>query len=321
MTEQPTNPEPLEPVAAVNPVPESVNPVPESVTPVPEFVTPVPEFVTPVPEFVTPVPEFVTPVPEPEPAKKPVRRGRIAAIAGSVLLVGAVIGGAGYTVVTVQDADRDAGAPVWKFPKAAKEDAKKTKAASELAAMLVPYEADGWSRGPDIAEFGSDAALSGGEAAALRKESISDLPRSQRRRLEKQIDKQHTKGMVMRSYLSTANASDSSAYAERAFTVSIELMQMEDKTAVRNMSTFQNEFFDALSIFRSGPKIEGHKNAKCFLPPKDKEEKLDMMICSAYEGDVLVSVTAEAAKPLNTKGVAALLREQLDRIVEPGEAV
>ncbi|WP_406170905.1 hypothetical protein [Streptomyces sp. NBC_00996] len=253
--------------------------------------------------------------------KKPVRRGRIAAIAGSVLLVGAVIGGAGYTVVTVQDADRDAGAPVWKLPKAAKEDAKKAKAASGLAAMLVPYEADGWSRGPDIAEFGSDAALSGGEAAALRKESISDLPRSQRRRLEREIDKQHTKGMVMRSYLSTSNASDSTLYAERAFTVSVELMQMEDKTAVRNMSTFQNEFFDALSIFRSGPKIEGHKNAKCFLPPKDKEEKLDMMICSAYEGNVLVSVTAEAAKPLNTKGVAALLREQLDRIVEPGEAV
>ncbi|MFF4354208.1 hypothetical protein [Streptomyces sp. NPDC001530] len=266
----------------------------------------------------------VTPEPAPEAApetKKPGRRGRIAAVAASVLLVGAVIGGTGYTVVTVQDADRDAGAPVWKFPKAAKQDAKKAKAASGLAAMLVPYETDGWSRGPDIAEFGSDAALSGGEAAALRKESIRDLPRSQRRRLEKQIDKQHTKGMVMRSYLSTANAGDSPVYAERAFTVSVELMQMEDKRAVRNMSTFQNEFLDALSIFRKGPKIEGHKNAECFLPPKDADDEIDVMYCSAYEGDVLVSVTAEAAKPLNTKGVAALLREQLDRIVEPGEAV
>ncbi|MFC7267096.1 hypothetical protein [Streptomyces lutosisoli] len=297
MTEQPTTPEPVQPEDAVNSVPESVTPVPEAGTPAPE------------------------PAPEAAPAKKSVRRGRIAAIAGSVLLVGAVIGGTGYTVVTVQDADRDAGAPVWKFPKAVKKDAKTAKAASGLAAMLVPYETDGWSRGPDIAEFGSDAALSGGEAAALRKESISDLPRTQRRRIEKQIDKQHTKGMVMRSYLSTANASDSPVYAERAFTVSIELMQMEDKTAIKNMSTFQNELFDTLDIFRAGPKIKGHKNAKCFLPPKDKTEKLDMMVCSAYEGDVLVSVTAEAAKPLNTKGVASLLREQLDRIVEPGEAV
>ncbi|GGN60470.1 hypothetical protein GCM10011579_025680 [Streptomyces albiflavescens] len=316
-TEQSTTPEPVEPTQpaqAAQPT-QTAQPA-QAVEPIPAV-----EPVQPV-DSLEPVDSAPESASDAAP-KKRVRRGRIAAIAGSVLLVGAVIGGAGYTVVTVQDADRDAGAPVWKFPKATKEDAKKAKATSGLAAMLVPYEGEGegWSRGPDIAEFGSDAALSGGEAAALRKESISDLPRSQRRRLEKEIDKQHTKGMVMRSYLSTANASDSTAYAERAFTVSIELMQMEDKTAVRNMSTFQNEFFDALSIFRSGPKIEGHKNAKCFLPPKDKEEKLDMMVCSAYEGDVLVSVTAEAAKPLNTKGVASLLREQLDRITEPGEAV
>ncbi|MFJ6832907.1 hypothetical protein [Streptomyces sp. NPDC091209] len=255
-----------------------------------------------------------------EPRKKRVRRGRVAAVAGAVLLVGAVIAGGACTVVTVQDADRDAGAPTWTFPKADKQETRTAKAASSLAAVLVPYD-DSWSRGPDIAEFGSDAALSGGEATALRKESIRGLPRSQRRQIEKQIDKQHTKGMAMRSYLSTSNASDSTLYAAHAFTVSIELIQMEDKAAIRDRSTFQNELFDALKIFRAGPKIEGHKNAKCFLPPKDKKEKLDMMICSAYQGDVQVSLTASAAKPMNTKGVAQLLREQLDRIQEPGESV
>ncbi|MFD9461312.1 hypothetical protein [Streptomyces sp. NPDC060027] len=256
----------------------------------------------------------------PTPRKKPIRRGRIAAVAGAVLLVGAVVAGSAYTVVTVQDADRDAGAPVWKLPRGEKHEVKESKGASSLAAVLVPYD-DSWSRGPDIAEFGSDAALSGGEATALRKESIRDLPRSQRRQIEKQIDKQHTKGMAMRSYLSTSNASDSTLYADTAFTVSIELVQMEDKAAIRNRSEFQNEFLNAFKIFRAGPKIEGHKNAKCFLPPKDKKEKLDMMICSGYQGDVLVSATAYAAKPLNAKGVAQLFREQLDRIEEPGEAV
>jgi hypothetical protein len=253
--------------------------------------------------------------------KKPVRRGRIAAVAGSVLLVAAVVGGAGYTVVTVQNADRDAGAPTWKFPKAAKDDATTAKAASGLAATLVPYGTDGWTQGPDIAEFGSDASLSGAEAAALRKESLRDLPRSQRRELEKQIDKQHTKGMAMRSYLNTSSPSGRTVYADSAFTVSIVLAQIEDKAAVRNLSTFQNEFFDALKIFRKGPKIEGHKNAECFLPPKNSEEKLDVMVCSAYQGDVVVSATAYGVKPLDTKGVAMLLREQLDRIAEPGEAV
>ncbi|MFF1451768.1 hypothetical protein ACFVYF_27055 [Streptomyces sp. NPDC058274] len=253
--------------------------------------------------------------PRPEAApRKPVRRGRVVAIAGSVLLAAAVIGGAGYTVVTVDGADRDAGAPVWRFPEAAKDDGDKAESASGLSGVLVPYDKDGWTRGPDIAEFGSDASLSGRQATALRKESLSDLPRSQRLQLEKQIDKQHIKGMAMRSYLTTSYRGDSS-------TVSFVLSQMEDKAAVRGMSSFQNEFFDALKIFRKGPKIEGHKNAECFLPPKDADEKLDAMVCSAYEGDVLVSATAYGTKPLDTKRVAQLLREQLDRISEPGEAV
>ncbi|MFD4524936.1 hypothetical protein ACFWP7_13640 [Streptomyces sp. NPDC058470] len=258
---------------------------------------------------------------ESAPAKKPVRRGRIAAIAGSVLLAGAVVGGAGYTVVTVQDADRDAGAPTWKFPKAAKDDARAAKAASGLAAMLVPYDDVSWSRGPDIAEFGADVSLSGGQATALRKESLRDLPRSQRRELEKQIDKEPTKGMVMRSYLNAESATDSVLAGDSAYTVSIVLAQMEDQATVRDMSTFQNEFLDALDIFRKGPEIEGHKNAQCFLPPKEADDELDMMVCSAYEGDVLVSATAYGVKPLDTKGVAVLLRTQLDRITEPGEAV
>ncbi|MGW3154684.1 hypothetical protein [Streptomyces sp. NPDC001089] len=263
-----------------------------------------------------------TDVPDvPAVVKKPLRRGRVAAVAGSVLLVAAVVGGAGYTVVTVQDADRDPGAPSWTFPVPAPDGAKKAKASSGLAAMLVPFGTEGWSRGPDIGEFGSDASLSGAEATALRKEALRDLPRSQRRNLEKQIDKQHTKGIAMRSYLSTSSGFNSTLYADSTFTVSIELAQIEDKAAVKGISTFQNEFFGALKIFRKGPAIKDHKNAKCFLPPKDKDEKLDMMVCSAYEGDVLVSATASAVKPLDTKGVAMLLREQLDRITEPGEAV
>ncbi|MEW2163314.1 hypothetical protein AB0912_09965 [Streptomyces sp. NPDC007084] len=250
------------------------------------------------------------------PGGKPGRRGRVAAVAGALLLVGAVVAGGAWTVVSVQDADRDAGAPVWKFPKTAKADAGKPKPASPLAAMLVPY-GDDYAQGPDMTRFGSDTALSGGAATALRKESVRGLPRSQRLQIEKQIDKQHTKGMAMRSYLYNGSTRGN----DGTFTVSVQLAQIEDRRAVRNMSTFQNGVLDALEIFRSGPRIEGHKNAKCFLPPKDKKQKLDMMICSAYQGDVLVEAVAYAARPMNTKGVAKLLREQLDRIQEPGEAV
>jgi hypothetical protein len=256
----------------------------------------------------------------PEPPGKRIRRGRLAAVAGSVLLAGAVVAGVGYTVVTVDGADRDAGAPVWKFPKA-KAEAEETKAAARkgLAGVLVPYGGtDGWSRGPDLGAYGSDVQLDGARATALQKESLSDLPRSQRKRLEEKIDKLRIQGMAMRSYYTH----EARAYNnEDIAAVSIRLAQMDSKAAVRNISTFQNEFLDALDVFRKGPEIKGHKNARCFLPPKDADEDLDSMFCSAYVGDILVTAAADGVKPLDSKEVALLLRTQLDRIAEPGEAV
>ncbi|MFF4031885.1 hypothetical protein ACFYZ2_19445 [Streptomyces sviceus] len=255
----------------------------------------------------------------PAPAEKPVRRGRIAAVIGSAVLAVAVVAGVGYTVITVNGADRDAGAPVWTFPKGGA-DKEKAAAAKGLASMLVPYGADGWSRGPDIGEYGYDAQLSGAEATALRKESLTGLPRSQRKALEKQIDKQRLRGIAMRSYLSTDELS--SVYTDKASTVTIELAQLDNKAAVRGITEYQNEFLDALGdVLREGPRIEGHKDARCFLLPTNKDEKLDSMYCGAQQGNVLVALTADSPKPMQQTGIAMLLREQLDRIAEPGESV
>jgi hypothetical protein len=255
------------------------------------------------------------------PVRRRVRPGRVAAVVGSLLLAASVVAGTGFTFVTVKDADRDAGAPVWKLPKAEKAE-KGTTTVSGLAGMLVPY-GDEWTRGPDIGEYGSDASLSGGEAAALRKESLSDLPRSERRQLARQIDKQDIRGMAMRSYLGTGGSygsEDNFTVSEDAFTVSIELVRM-DRGAARERAAFQKDFIEILDVFRKGPKIKGHKNAHCFLPPKEAEMEIDAMFCMAVQGDVLVTVDAYGMKPLHTKGVAQLVREQLDRIAEPGEAV
>nr|WP_203615866.1 hypothetical protein [Streptomyces sp. SID13726] len=234
-------------------------------------------------------------------------------------MAGAVVAGVGFTVVTVNGADRDAGAPVWKFPEA-RTDKAKAAPAKGLSAMLVPYGADGWSRGPDIGEYGYDAQLSGAQATALRKESLSGLPRTQRKALEKRIDKQRLTGVAMRSYVSTEELS--SVYTDQASTVTIELTQLDNKAAVRGITEFQDEFFDALGdVLREGPRVEGHKDARCYLLPTDSDEKLDSMFCSAHQGNVLVSLTADSAKPMQKTGIAMLLREQLDRIAEPGESV
>ncbi|MFH0521708.1 hypothetical protein ACHBTE_31570 [Streptomyces sp. M41] len=251
--------------------------------------------------------------------KRWIRPRRVAAVAGTVLLVGAVVAGVGHTVVTVRDADRAAGAPVWKFPADKADD--KAPSAEGLAGMLVPYGTDGWVRGPDLGRFGSDTQLTGAEATALNKESLRDLPRSQRRQLEKRMNRLRITGMAMRSYFSMYGSGLQQDLVEDIYSVSIVLSQMDNRAAVRDMARIPAEVFDSLDVFREGPKIKGHKNARCFLLPKEATKSIDSMFCSAYVGDVLVTASADGVRPLDTKGVAMLLSTQLDRIAEPGEAV
>ena len=248
---------------------------------------------------------------EAEAPKKRVRRGRVAAVVGCALLAVAVVGGVGYTVVTVNGADRDAGAPVWKFPDSVAQ--QKAAPAKGLAAMLRPYDYD-YVRGPDIAEFGADAQLTGREATALRKQEISGLPRSQRLLLEKQIDREQLKGIAMRSYV--RNPAD----VVDTYSIEVQLAQMDEKAA-RNLVTYENELLNTVDAFRKGPTVPGHKEARCFLPKQVSGEKLDEMLCFADIGDVLITLDASGTKAMDTKGIATFLRDQLDRIKTTGQAV
>ncbi|MGW6522770.1 hypothetical protein [Streptomyces sp. NPDC054962] len=262
------------------------------------------------------------PVTDVKPARRVLRPGRIATVAGSALLACALVGGVGYTAVTVQDADRAPGKPTWKFPPPTQGDEKTGQDGADgadkgLSALLVPYGTDGFERGPDLGEFGADAEFSGAQATAMRKESVKDLPTKSRRQLEKLIDKERIKGVAMRSYVvgrSDYNTTD-------AITFDVNLSRMENRTAVREAATSVNGFLAATDVFRKGPKIAGNKDAQCFLTPKDKDEELGFALCTAYVGDVLVSVTANAPGVLDAKFVAKFFTAQLDRIDDPGQAV
>ncbi|MGY4977749.1 hypothetical protein ACWCYL_11380 [Streptomyces sp. 900105755] len=295
---------------------ESVHPEPAA-TPEPTDSEPT----ATVPEAVSEaVPEAVPgaasdPGPHPDLAAPPPRpRRRIGVLVTAGVLAAAVVAGVAGTVVTVRAADRDPGAPHWSLPK----ESKGAPAAKQtgLQGMLLPYDDEQYGRGPDLAGFGSDVRLTGAQATALRKESIQDLPRSQRQQLDRQIDRNPVKGMVMRSYVYTAG------YEDDEYTMDIQLAQMENRATVRTIANAERELFDALDVFRKGPQIAGYKDsASCFLPKAESGEKLDSMLCYGYVGDVLVTATATAAKPLDTKSAADMLHAQLERIKDPGAAV
>lgn len=251
------------------------------------------------------------------PARRP--RRRTALVAGSVLLAAAVVAGVATTVAVVRDADVDAGAPVWRFPDDKPVEAEPAPA-NGLGRVLVPYGTDGWTRGPDYGEFGADAELNGQRAQALRKEGLSDLPRTLRRQLEKAYDKHPLKGMALRVYY---NGEPSGiGKNDDIYEVSLVLTRMDSRAQAADLTRVHGRLLDSVALLRKGPPVKGHKDAKCFLA-SDKEDDtgLESMFCVASREDVTITVKADGVRPLDGKGVAMLLATQLDRIAETGKAV
>ncbi|MFJ9035010.1 hypothetical protein ACIRF8_00240 [Streptomyces sp. NPDC102406] len=241
------------------------------------------------------------------------------AVTCAVLL--AVAGGTGYTATKVDDADRTVPTAVWGTPKQQEQRAGgETGAKGDLMGRLLPMP-EGYIPGPDIDEYGNDKAITGPEAVARLKRGADDLPARQRDAQRKAIDKLKLKGLAVRSYaagdFSHSWADDDAGYA----VVEIQLAELQNRRVGRELKSFRSEFLHSFGGFTKGPKIKGHKNADCFLAPRGKETKLDLLLCSAYEDDVLVTVTAYGTKAIDAKAVATLLGQQLDHISSRGELV
>ncbi|NYV74026.1 hypothetical protein [Streptomyces sp. UH6] len=252
--------------------------------------------------------------------RKSGRRGRrVAAVTGAALLALAVVGVSGFTVVTVRGADRDPGKPVWEHQEPAAGKKERAAEAEGLRGMLLTYEESTLAAGPDMNEFGSDTELTGKEAAELVKESFADLPRTQRKQLEREVDKRHIKGIAMRSY-AYAQEVDESAYA-----LEIVLTQVEGDRSAQEDAKAERKVFQALKelgVFTAGPKVPGHgKNAWCYVLKADKEGQNESVFCVGHQGEVQASLSADGPRPIDKKDIAGLFGKQLDRIETPGEAV
>ncbi|MEV3860619.1 hypothetical protein AB0J38_40715 [Streptomyces sp. NPDC050095] len=250
----------------------------------------------------------VPPGEAPAPARRP-RRWPAVLVACVVVL--AVAAGTGFTVMKVNDADRTVRTEVWGKPEKQKQRAGGVGGVQgDLTKRLLPVP-DGYVPGPDIDEFGNDKVITGPEAVARLRKAADDLPARQRASQRKAIDRLKLKGLAMRSY--SADTDD--------LVVELQLAQLQNRQAGRDLKAFQTQFLRALGIFTKGPRIKGHSNADCFLAPRDGDTKLDVLMCSAYEDDLLVSVTAYGPKSIDSKAVADLLARQLDHITSRGELV
>ncbi|MFF0271756.1 hypothetical protein ACIQ9R_11360 [Streptomyces sp. NPDC094447] len=245
----------------------------------------------------------------------------------SALVLGLVGGGVAYTVVTVDRADRTAPTVAWEKPTATAtpEDPAagihRGRASTPLSRLLLPVP-DGYGLGADIRGYGNDDEVSAVRAAALLKETGKGFYGKKRRAYEKEVDRLGIQGMAMRSYA----RGDSSLQAE------VLILRMKDKKMVREFFETRKEFSEFLDL-RKGPKIQEYaKRSACYLGPEpeepaqvddgeDRTPALQDMICSAYDGEVMVSVRAYGAAPFDAKAVAGLVEKQLRHIESPGEYV
>ncbi|MEW1699890.1 hypothetical protein ACIQCR_27325 [Streptomyces sp. NPDC093249] len=245
----------------------------------------------------------------------------------AVLVLGAVGGGVAYTAVTVDAADRTAPTVAWERPTATATpgdpaaDIGRGRASTPMSKLLLPVP-DGYVLGSDIDEYGNDGELDGKAAAALFKRTSRTVYGKERRAYEKAVDALGVQGMAVRSYARV----DNSLQAE------VLVLRMKDRKAVRKFYEIRKDLGELLDLDK-GPKIEGHtKNAVCHLGPEPtKPEKgpddefrtpeLRKVLCVAYEGEVMVTVTAYGIPPLDTKAVAGLLGKQIRHIESPGEYV
>ncbi|MFI1097748.1 hypothetical protein [Streptomyces sp. NPDC020917] len=251
----------------------------------------------------------------------PVPRGRrrIALFTAAALVAVAAAGGVGYAVLHHGGPDgvragHTAAATPWPEPTPSATKAFGARSGGShygsLSLLLLPVP-DGYRLGPDVQAFGNDAVLDAHQAQDLVKGDVTSLPAKERKAVQSGVDGLRIEGAGLRTY---------TQHDER-LVVQMAIVQMRNKDAARSVTTFFTQFTRAMGVFRTGPRIAGHPQATCVLPPKKSGAQLDAMFCQATEGDLMVKMTVNGTLPLDKAAAADLLRRQLDRVRDPGQAV
>jgi hypothetical protein len=240
-------------------------------------------------------------------APKPADNGQRIALAAALAVVLVAGGGLGW----VAFGHTDAKPKPWSAPAPKKTGSYGALSGGihygQLSKLLLP-QPHGYEPGPDLDQLGDNTQLTGKQATSLYESQYDDLPKSQRAALAKAVGKMGIKGLGLRSYQNeTTNK-----------VVQIQLMQINKqfaKSSTRNVTELMNAFL------KKGPKVPGHSEAHCWVTSMAKHGAIQDLDCLAAEGDLMVTYTAEGPKPVSGGDVLTILKDQLDRIADPGESV
>lgn len=175
-----------------------------------------------------------------------------------------------------------------------------------LRDLLLPMP-DDHRTGPDAGAYGNDTELTEDQRKGWVDDKLRGLPEKLRDALRKDWQDTPLTGAGVRSYVA----------ADRSYVVTIWLLRYHQE-AVRADAAWQSVLGSDSGLFRLGPGVPGHEQARCFLPYAAPGARIDRLICSAAEGDLRVEMQVEGLAPLPKEKTVDLFSRQLDRLARPG---
>ena len=174
-----------------------------------------------------------------------------------------------------------------------------------LGDLLLPVPGDA-TPGPDDQTFGNDTVLTSAQYQPFFNDDFGYLASGDRSRLGGLLDVGGLKSAALRSY----QVSDQ-------LDVEIGLFQVAPARVVAAPAITQ-ELANVTGGFTGAATVTGFPKARCYKPPLAQAgDELDYMDCEAVSGDLLVTVEAYGAAPMDSSLVTNLLMQQLTRLGTP----
>ncbi|MEU9605122.1 hypothetical protein [Streptomyces sp. NPDC048057] len=234
------------------------------------------------------------------------------------LALAVVVAGATYVTTTASGADRSPATEVWAEGPVDPAhdpvgDLDNGRTHTPLSKQLLPVP-NLYKLGPDrLGHGGNDGELSGAQAAErIKRGSGGDgLSGSDRREFERNVDRLGVEGVAWRTYGS----------AQFTHVVDVSLTRFGGSEKARALYVVLAGVAERLGL-DALPAVDGHeKNTSCHSVEAEAKEDLREFLCWGYAGGTNVTLRAYGKDKLSPSEVVDFMKQQMDHLASPQEAV